>query len=420
MIIPKIKLYTGCNALSNSSNSAFQEQDQDMAPPFSRDEYSDRLNCVRTAMQARGLDVLVIGDPANINWLTGYDAWSFYTPQIMVVGDELDPTWLGREMDAGAAKFTTYLPDSQIVPFPEIYVQQTTVHPAQFMAEWMKSKQLNGKRIGYESDVYYLTPAAVGHLKSGLPNSDWSDCGLLVNWQRLTKSRAEIVMLQQASVIAGLAMQTAYDGVRPGVRQNNLMADIVAAQIRGTPEFGGDQTALHPLVLAGEAASTAHPMWTDATFEKNQTIAFELGGCRKRYNAGLARTVHLGEPPKTLMATAKAVEEGMEEVLSAMKAHALCSDVHAAWQAVLDQYGLKKNSRIGYSIGLGYSPDWGEHTISFRPDDHTALPENAVVHIILGMWNDSWGMELSETIHVRANDAVCLTQFPRDVHVIDV
>ena len=50
----------------------------------------------------------MVGDPANINWLTGYDAWSFYTPQVMVVGLELEPTWLGREMDAGAAKFTTY------------------------------------------------------------------------------------------------------------------------------------------------------------------------------------------------------------------------------------------------------------------------------------------------------------------------
>ncbi len=390
-----------------------------MAPPFSPDEYADRLARVRTAMERRGLDVLVIGDPANINWLTGYDAWSFYTPQILVVSQECEPTWIGREMDAGAAAFTTYLPGEQVVPFPETLVQQPGVHPAQFMGDWMVAKGLDGKRIGYQSDVYFLTPAAVEHLKARLPGSSWADCELLVNWQRLTKSPAEIAMLQQASVIAGQAMQTAYDGVQPGVRQCDLMADIVAAQIRGTPEFGGDMTALHPLVLAGEAASTAHPMWTDAPFEQDQTIAFELGGCRKRYNAGLARTVHIGEPSQTLLTTAKAVGEGMDEVLKSMKADVRCCDVHAAWQAVLDQYGLEKKSRIGYSIGVGYSPDWGEHTISFRPDDQTALPENAVVHIILGMWMDGWGMELSETIHVRETDAICLTQFPRDVHIID-
>ncbi|MGB0411622.1 MAG: aminopeptidase P family N-terminal domain-containing protein, partial [Pikeienuella sp.] len=69
-----------------------------MAPPFARSEYADRLARVRAAMQAKAFDVLVIGDPANINWLTGYDVWSFYTPQIMVVGTDLDPTWIGREM----------------------------------------------------------------------------------------------------------------------------------------------------------------------------------------------------------------------------------------------------------------------------------------------------------------------------------
>jgi Xaa-Pro aminopeptidase len=52
-----------------------------MAPPFSRREYAARLHRVRTAMQMQEMDVLVIGDPANVNWLTGYDAWSFYTPR---------------------------------------------------------------------------------------------------------------------------------------------------------------------------------------------------------------------------------------------------------------------------------------------------------------------------------------------------
>ena len=390
-----------------------------MAPAFSQQEYSDRLSRIRSAMSSKGFDLLVIGSPANINWLTGYDAWSFYTPQIMVVGLDLEPTWLGREMDAGAASFTTYLSPEQVVPFPESYVQQKHSHPAQFMAQWMKSSGCDGKRIGYESDVYFLTPAAIHHLQTGLANSQWVDSELLVSWQRLVKSTAEIDMLKQASQIAGLAMQTAYDGVKPGVRQSDLMADIVAAQIRGTPEFGGDMTALHPLVLAGEAAATAHPMWTDAVFEHNQTVAFELGGCRKRYNAGLARTVHIGKPSQTLTKTAQAVNEGMDAVLSSMKSGVLCCDVHAAWQSVLDQYGLEKKSRIGYSIGVGYAPDWGEHTISFRPDDKTPLPENAVVHIILGMWMDGWGMELSETIHVQAHNAVCLTQFPRDVYLVD-
>ena len=120
-----------------------------------------------------------------------------------------------------------------------------------------------------------------------------------------------------------------------------------------------------------------------------------------------------------MAAPAAAVEEGMEAVLAALKPDVVAQDVHAAWQRVLDRHGLEKESRIGYSIGVGYGPDWGERTLSFRPGATFAVPENAVVHVILGMWMADWGMEVSETIHVAPSGARCLTRFPRAVHVVD-
>lgn len=389
-----------------------------MTLAFSAGEYAERLRRTRAAMQARGLDALVAGDPANVNWLTGFDAWSFYTPQIMVVGLEDGPFWMGREMDAGAAALTSCLSADQIVPFPEDLVQRADAHPAEYMGEWLAAHGFGRRRIGYESDVYHLSPRSLACLQGRLPDARWEDADLLMAWVRVEKSPAEVEMLRRAAAIAGVAMRAAYAGLRPGVRQCDLMADVVAAQIRGTPEFGGDMTALHPLVLAGEAASTAHPMWTDAPFERGQTVAFELGGCRRRYNAGLARTAHLGDPPRALTETAKAVDEGLDAVLATLRAGVPCQDVHAAWQAVLDRYGLEKKSRIGYSIGVGYAPDWGEHTLSFRPGETRPVPDDAVVHVILGMWMEGWGMEVSETIHVRERGCECLTDFPRAVHVV--
>mgnify|MGYP001217558215 CR=1 FL=1 len=389
-----------------------------MAPAFSKAEYDDRLNRVRKAMAERDLELLVIGDPANINWLTGYDAWSFYTPQMMLVDMHDGPFWMGRLMDAGAANFTTYLTQSQIVAYPETLVQRPDTHPMDYLADWIRDNGHGRARIGYESDVYYLSPRAIAALQTGLPDADWYDADLLVNWVRLVKSEAEIAMMRQAAQLAEIAMQTAWDGAQVGVRQCDLMADVLAALIRGTPEFGGDMPAIHPLILAGEAASTAHPMWSDAPLKDGQTIAFELGGCRKRYNVGLARTVHLGAPNDDLLKTASAVEDGMAAVMDALKAGAIAGDVHKAWQQVLDRYGLEKKSRIGYSIGTAYAPDWGEHTLSFRPNEPTIVPENAVVHVILGMWMDDWGLELSETLHVRANDCQRLCDFPQHVHMV--
>ena len=390
-----------------------------MPVPFEKIEYDSRLKSVRSSMAERNLDALLIGDPANMNWLSGFDAWSFYVPQVMLVLHDRDPIWMGRKMDAGAVTLTTYLGGDSIKPYEEDYVQRAGVHPMDVVAGYLCELSLQGKRIGYESDTYFFSPKSLACLQAGVSNAEWVDADLLVNWCRVIKSKAEIETLRQAARLVEGAMTVAYDNIAPGVRQCDLMAKILAAQVGGNEQFGGDLTALSPLILAGEAATTAHPMWTDEKFADGQTVALELGGTRKRYNAGLARTVQLGKGPQTVFDTADAVIEGLDAVLDAIKPGALAGDVHRAWQTVLDKYGLVKESRIGYSIGVGYSPDWGEHTVSLRAGEQTIIEENMVLHVMLGMWLDDWGMEISETVAVTGNSVECLTRFERGVHVVD-
>ena len=51
--------------------------------PPSTEELADRLTRTRERMRVAGLDGLVVVDPANLHYLTGYDAWSFYMPQLL-------------------------------------------------------------------------------------------------------------------------------------------------------------------------------------------------------------------------------------------------------------------------------------------------------------------------------------------------
>ena len=123
-------------------------------------------------------------------------------------------------------------------------------------------------------------------------------------------------------------------------------------------------------------------------------------------------------PPDKLMDTAKAVEEGLEAVMVTLKSGVSGHDVHAAWDAVLKRYGLSKESRIGYSMGIGLPPDWGEHTVSLRSGEHSPIKANTCIHIMLGMWMDGWGMEMSETIQVTDTGVECLTNFPRGIKIV--
>ena len=163
-----------------------------MTLPFTKDEYARRARVVHERMAEAGLDAIFITDPSNINWLTGYDAWSFYVPQAVLLTVDGDPVWMGREMDAGAARFTTYLNDDQIVPVPEDYVQRPDRHSGDVMAAEMAARGLGTGQIGYEADGYYLSPRWLERLRAGLPGAGFVDADLLVNWARLVKSEAEI------------------------------------------------------------------------------------------------------------------------------------------------------------------------------------------------------------------------------------
>lgn len=388
-------------------------KEADLPLPFTKEEFQRRLRLVQAAMAEKGVDVLLVSEPANIYWLTGVGEWSFYVPQFAIVEATAgEPMWIGRAMDASGARMTAWIDPERVHPYPESYIQQPDIHPSNYIGEFVG--KLKPRTVGYEGDSYFFSPRSLRALEASLPSARFLDCDLMVSWARAVKSEDEIVYLRQAAAIAGMAMKTAHEVISPGVRQCDAAAEIIKAQTSGSPEFGGSPVAGPPLILAGERASTAHPIWTDEPFRNEQTIALELGGASRHYCAGLARTMHLGKaPPARLVDTAKAVEDGLEAVLGMFKAGVTGHEVHAAWNAVLSRYGLKKESRIGYSIGIGFPPDWGEHTISLRAGEHRPIEANSVVHIMLGMWMDGWGMELSETAVVRPSGVECLTRFPR-------
>ena len=51
---------------------------------FTKEEYKQRLKKVQKMMQEKGIELLISHDTNNLNYLTGYDAWSFYYAQCAI------------------------------------------------------------------------------------------------------------------------------------------------------------------------------------------------------------------------------------------------------------------------------------------------------------------------------------------------
>jgi ectoine hydrolase len=121
---------------------------------FTRAEYAARLAKTRTAMERAGIELLVVSDPSNMAWPTGYDGWSFYVHQCVLVPPDGAPFWYGRGQDANGAKRTAWLAHDHIIPYPDHYVQSTERHPMDLLARIIDDHGWGRARIGVEMDNY--------------------------------------------------------------------------------------------------------------------------------------------------------------------------------------------------------------------------------------------------------------------------
>lgn len=389
----------------------------DLTLPFTRIEYAARLAKTRAAMARAGIDLLVVSDPSNMAWLTGYDGWSFYVHQCVLVPPDGEPFWYGRGQDANGAKRTAYLAHDHIIPYPDHYVQSIERHPMDLLARIITDHGWNHTRIGVEMDNYWFSAAAYVALQTHLPQARIVDATALVNWQRAVKSPQELAYMRRAARIVETMHARILAKAEPGMRKCDLVAEIYDAAIRGVDGFGGDYPAIVPLLPSGADASAPHLTWNDQPLRAGEGTFFEIAGCYRRYHCPLSRTLFLGKPPTRFVEAEKAVLDGMDAGLAAAKPGNTCEDIANAFFAVLRRHGIEKDSRTGYPIGLSYPPDWGERTMSLRPGDRTELRPGMTFHFMPGLWLDDMGLEITESIVITDTGVECLASVPRKLFV---
>jgi len=208
---------------------------------FRIEEFRKRVRKTKEAMDHRGIEVLLVTDPANMNYLTGYDGWSFYVHQgVLVIVDREEPIWFGRQQDSNGARLTTWLRAENIRGYPDDFVQSTLKHPMEYVVGILKEIGCEKRTLGVEMDNYYFTGQCLESLRNNLPRVDIKDANVLVNWVRVIKSDQEIEYMRMAARIVEKVMQTAIDTIAIGVREGDAAAAVYHSQISGTGDFTGD------------------------------------------------------------------------------------------------------------------------------------------------------------------------------------
>jgi ectoine hydrolase len=393
----------------------------DVELSFSRQEYSDRLQKTRAAMERAGIELLFTCDPSNMAWLTGYDGWSFYVHQGILIGPSGEPVFWGRAMDAVGATKTCYMDEKNIVGYSDDHVMSTELHAMEHLANLIRERGWADLRLGVEMENYYYSAKAHQVLTAEL-GGPFVDATALVNWLRAVKSDQELVYMRRAARIAENIHRKIFEVFEPGKRKNEVAAEIYHTALWGAEEdgvqFGGDYTALCPLLPTGDEAAAAHLTWNDKPIPDNSGTFFEIGGCHRRYHVPLCRTIWLGKPPSDVQFAEQVVLEGIDAGINAAVAGNTAGDVAQAFYDVLGKHGIEREGRCGYPIGLSYPPDWGERTFSIRPSDTTVLEPNMTFHSMPALWMADWGLEITETLRIReTGTAEPLADYPRKLFV---
>jgi ectoine hydrolase len=372
-------------------------------PSFSKEEIQSRVTKTRSKMKEQGIDLLIISAPDNLHYITGFDGWSFYVPQYAVLHVDTnsgDPYLFIRKMDSAAGQSTTYIKSSHILNYPDYFVDSDEYHPISLVCDLIKKKKWEHSIIGIDMDSDYCRARSVVELTDKLEDIKLVNDKRLINWVRSIKSENELNYIRQAAKIADLVLEAALKNIGVGSTQGDVAGKITKIQTKY-----GTYTAIAPMIMTNECA--AHMNWTsEYKFQMGDITALELAGSFHHYHCPIARTCITEKPQNIslkLLETIQIVHRAMNSALCVAKSGNTAEDIYNAYNKVVkDTDSGSKKSRIGYSFGIGYPPDWGEKTLSCRPNDYTVLKPGMCIHLIAGC-GDGFNYEYSEAIIIRDN-----------------
>lgn len=377
--------------------------------PFPEAVYADRLSVVQDELAASGHDGALLFNPENMFWLTGYQTIGYFTFQTMFVPREGKPVIIARVVNRDLA-----LAHSTIAGFEPII---DTADAIDVLAAYLSAHLPTDAVLGVETSSWYLTVRDFRRLEAVLSCElvDWNGA---IEPHRMVKSADELDRIRHACRAAVAGLDAAVKAVAPGRTENDLAAAMFAASISEGSEYLGHP----PLIVAGEATGLCFAMWRRREIRNGDVVLLETAGCVDRYHGILSRPVVVGAPTDRHLNAAETLKSILETAIAEIRPGVTAGEVDRACRARAEERGLGSHfrSRAAYGIGIGFPPNWSEgHIYSIRPDDPLVLQSGMTFHVIPTLFFDDFGMCFSDSVRVTEDGAEVLTDYPRELFVVE-
>lgn len=316
------------------------------------DFYRARVAQLQDLAGAADLDGLLILNPANLMWATGF----FHIPNERPIG-------LYLPASGAPVLFVPFLEKENAEECWIADIRWYLEYPGETPAEVWMAAQLPGARIGVDA-ASYASFGAMAAVKPGLRLDS------TVSRLRYIKNAAEIELTRTAAAYAdfGLAVarQAVADGLRAGITELDVVqivqAETTARMKRELADLVNFYRGAVALTAhAGPRGALPHGQPGPVAIKPGDTLIVGIGVKVGGFHAESGCTFVVGEPTADQRRCLEATWACDEAAFAALKPGTACSAVNdAAWAVLRERgYGDFIRHRIGHGMGVeGHEAPW--------------------------------------------------------------
>lgn len=330
---------------------------------------------VQVILHERQLDALLVSQPENRRYLSGYTAPDHGIQEssgFLLIPQEGEP-WLltdsrfTLQAEAEAAGFHLHVYRRGLLEALE------TVLP-----------QLKVQVLGFEADYFlYSTHARLMELAEKLTVQLVATTNL-VEELRVVKTAAELDLMRASTRLNEQVFQQVYGRIAPGRSEREIARLIENTML----ELGAERPSFDTIVAFGENAAKPHAVPGERKLRPGETILIDMGLVLHGYCSDMSRTFMLGTPDALFIERLRLVRAAQKAAIAAIRAGVTGTQVDEAARKVLSEggYGEAFGHGLGHGVGLAV-----HEAPRLSPHGNAPLQAGMVVTVEPGLYLADWG-----------------------------
>lgn len=354
--------------------------------------YSRRLAKLKSRLKSSGYPAILITDPINVSYLTGFTGDSTYllvsSGSELLISDTRYTTQLAEE----CAGIDTLIRDSS----------GTTLGMA---GKAIQKSKLN--QLAIEADA--LTKASFDQLDASSSGCELISTSGWCAQQRAIKDKSELAAIRRSIEVN----QRAFEVVRAQLRGEQTELDLAHNLEQQIRAFGGTRCAFDPIVGVGGRAALPHGTPTGARICEAPFVLIDWGASVDRYASDITRVLVTGKVSKRFRTVYETVLKAQKAAISKIKPGVSLQVVDRAARKIIDDAGFGKY--FGHGLGHGFGLQIHE-TPYISPIHEGTFETGMVVTIEPGIYiPGSIGVRIEDDILVTKTGHEVLSSLPKEL-----